>query len=323
MFTILYTPSVVAQPEQYAKVSTGFWDGVTDPSFCRMEVTDLTFAEVECVATDAEQVTVYPPPNNIKTVVTSSGSSVVKARAGAGMLGASVYTSWIVGTDTYYGYAEARSKDVITISGGDPNGVATVAVGAIVNGGLGIYGSDAGADARAYFRFDGITSLTSDYPSATSNYDEFFSDTAYGEEVFDNDFNLLPPIHHYEYGIRYDYRYVDVALDAAGNGSFEAQLFLDLETSEDGDESLYLSAAAADYGDTINLNLQPWSSDFIVSSAAGWEIRPFDTALGTSPAPVTLTPEEIGIPEPTSLALLSLGGPLILRSFRRATLFTA
>jgi hypothetical protein len=100
-----------------------------------------------------------------------------------------------------------------------------------------------------------------------------------------------------------------VALDAAGNGPFEAQLFLDLETSEDGDENLYL-LAAADCGDTLHVLLQPWSSDFALASASDWELRPFGTTLNRSPALVTLTPEELGIPEPTSLALLSLGGPL-------------
>jgi hypothetical protein len=295
---LLGLPASSGATTQYAEVRTGFWDGVTDPSFCRVNETDANFADVSCTATDASQRTVYPPPDNLKTVVTSVGSSVTMAHASPGSVGASVYNGYIVGYDNYYGYADARTEDTITITGGTPNGTATVAVGAIVNGGLGIYGSDAAADARAYFRFSGNSGVTGD-----SN---IFRDRAYGEENFDSDFNLLPPTHVYEYGVREDYRYVDVALDGSGEGSFTAELILDISAFEEGDESLYESAAAADYGSTIDVHLQPWNEDFGIGSA--WQVRAFGTALDTSPAPVTLTLEQLGIvPEP-GLATLLLAG---------------
>jgi hypothetical protein len=97
-------------------------------------------------------------------------------------------------------------------------------------------------------------------------------------------------------------------LDATGNGSFEAELFLDLETSENGDENLYISAAAADYYDTLHLQVQPWSGDFDIESAAGWEVRPFGSVLNRSPEPFIIPPEQLGIvPEPTTLVYLAAG----------------
>jgi hypothetical protein len=304
----LLARTVNAQPEYFAKVSAGFWDGVSQPSYGRKEMTDPVLAEVESVVTDAELVTVYPYPDHMPTEVISSGSTVVKARAGGGVLGASVYTGWLVGTDTYYGYAEARTADLISITGGTPNSMATVSITAIVNGGIGIYGSDAGASARAYFRYNGIDGLNSDYELATSNYDELFDDDAYGEERFDDDGVPLPPEHFYDFGIRYDHRLVNVMLDAAGNGSFGAELFLDLETSEAGDENLYNSAAAADYYDTLHLQVQPWSGDFGIESAAGWEVRPFGSVLNNSPEPFVIPPEQLGIvPEPTTFVYLVAG----------------
>ncbi len=226
----------------------------------------------------------------------------------AGSLGVSVSNGYLVGFDNYYGYADARTEDDVFISGGTPNGTATIAIGGIVNGGLGIYGSDAGASARAYFRYEGIAGLTSDYPFAGFGYDEIFDDHAEGEEAFDDNGNPLPPNHVYEYGPRYDHRYVDVALDAFGNGSFRLEMWMDASAFEDGDENLYLSAAAADYGDTLNSYLQPWSSDFSLTTSSGeWDVRPFGSELSTSPPPRTLTLGELGIPEPSSLMLAALG----------------
>ncbi|MEX0611250.1 MAG: hypothetical protein WD738_14675 [Pirellulales bacterium] len=307
---ILLALDAAAQPVQYAEIHTGFGDPAA-----REDQTDPVFAEVEGVATEASQRTVYPPPNYQPMNVTSAGSSVVKARATAGSLAVSVYNGYLVGFDNYYGYADARTMDDVFITGGTPNGTATVALGAIINGGIGIYGSDAGADARAYFRFDGISSLTSDYPFASASYDEVFYDSAHGEEVYDDDGNLLPPNHIYEYGPRYDHRYVQVALDASGNGSFRVELWMDASAFEDGDENLYISAAAADYGDTLNTHLQPWSADFSITTASGaWLVRPFGTALSVSPPPVTLTRGQLGIPEPASAALLGIALAVLWRA---------
>ena len=41
---------------------------------------------------------------------------------------------------------------------------------------------------------------------------------------------------------------------------------LDISAFEEGDESLYESAAAADYGSTIDVHLQPWNEDFGIAS---------------------------------------------------------
>jgi hypothetical protein len=173
----------------------------------------------------------------------------------------------------------------------------TVAVGSIVNGGLGIYGSDAAASARAYYRFQGNNGVTGDTG--------IFEDSAHGEEVFDSQGNPLPPNHVYDYSARNDYRFVHLDLDGAGSGTFHIELWLEVSAFEEGDENLYRSAAAADYGDTIVSHLQPWSGDFTITTASGeWEVRPFGTPLSSSPPPVTLTPEQLGIPEPASLALL-------------------
>jgi len=298
--TLILAASAGAVPEQYAKVSTGFWDGVTEPRYCRIDQTDASFAEVGCVATDSSPETVYPPwPNNQATNVISVGSSVTEARAHPGSVGASVYTGYIVGTDTYYGYADSTSKDDVMITGGPANGTVTVAVGAIVNGGIGIYGSDAAATARAWFQFQGHSGLTGD--------PQIFRDEAHGEEVFDDDGFVLPPHHVYNYGIREDYRYVDVVLDASGAGSFSVELLLDVSAFEEGDENLYESVSAADYGNTVGAFLQPWSGDFTTTSVSGWEVRAFGTPLSASPAPVTLTLAQLGIPEPASGGLLGLG----------------
>jgi len=305
--TLLLALPAQALPEQHARVSTGFWDGVTEPSYCRIEETDPSLADVDCVATEASLRIIYPPPDRQRTEVTSVGSSVVMARATPGSVGASAYNGYIVGWDNYYGYAEARTKDEVTISGGTPDGTVTVAVGSIVNGGLGIYGSDAGASARAYFRFQGQSGITGST--------EVFNDRAYGEEVFDDDGSLLPPHHVYDYSVRNDFRFVDIALDAAGNGSFIVELLIDVSAFEEGDENLYESAAAADYGSTIDAYLQPWSSDFIISSE--WQVRSFGLPLSMSPEPVTLTPEQLGlVPEPALGVLLSFSFAALLRRSR-------
>ena len=276
---LMLSTSAQALTEQVADVSAGFWDGVSQPPFCRTMETDPVFAEVACTGTEVSG--------------TSSGSTVVMARASAGSLGASAYTGWIEGTDTYYGYANARSEDDFTITGGTPNGTATVAVGAIVNGGLGIYGSDAAADARAYFRFQG---------AALSSGSTFvFTDRAHGEGPEDN------PTHVYDYGVRNDYRFIDVMLDATGSGAFGVELRLEISAFEEGDENAYLSASAADYGDTIDSHVQAWGSDFTLTSMGGWEVRAFGTPLDVSPAPVSLTLEQLGIvPEPGAAPLLGL-----------------
>ncbi len=64
---------------------TQFWDGLTEPRFCRLSPSGTGSVGVACVMSDAATVTIYPPPDRQPTERRSSGTSDVMARAAPGV----------------------------------------------------------------------------------------------------------------------------------------------------------------------------------------------------------------------------------------------
>lgn len=182
-------------------------------------------------------------------------------------------------------------------------------VHANVTGGMAIAGPAAYAGASANFSFDGISGLRPGGSTANAIPNPFYFDRGTGSaSIFGDSARMQETgrdsndIRHFEarynYGRRDTTWLVDVLLDANGNGSFWALLDLDVHVGEDGacanlcgrfGTPLEQSVAASDYAHTVFGYYSAADEGTVFTSAAGWS-----------------EPAAAAVPEPTSLALLSL-----------------
>ena len=278
-------------------------------------------ASVDCRAdSPGERRWTIGPPDGSRRRELSIGVGHAFADARPGSVGAAAFIVYNIGEDNYSASAEARASDVITVTG-PPGGVARIGVYGFVAADLGLLGSDAKAKASAYFDFLGVSSIEGSR--------SIFSDRAEGSEP--SGLSATGSyLYHYPYEATYDYRIgereavriVDVPLDATGTGDFWLKLTLEASACDcGGDSNWYVGAAGADYGSTVTSYLQPLSSDVLLASEAGWEIRPYGSPLDPMPTVGRLSDDVLlslgerssggggasAIPEPATLPLLVTG----------------
>ncbi len=136
--------------------------------------------------------------------------------------------------DIHCGPAHARTEDVISVSGGTAAGLFTPAIRALVQGGFGIYGSEAGAGMRAYLRLGPNAHIWGETM--------IFSDRAFGEENYADEGMPLPPTHVHCDDLGNDARFVDIQLDGNVNGILSIELSLDVSAFGEGDWNTYRCA---------------------------------------------------------------------------------
>lgn len=261
---------------------------------------------------------------SIQESATSVGSYVGKARATPGSVGAESYLGYIEGLDTYGGQSKAYSATTVDVTG-PANGTATLIVGGHINGGMGIFGSDAHAAAKAWYSFNGAQNIRLPSGATSLNYvGPVFGRTLDARDLF---WDKAAPddtrtFSEYDYSPRQDFRLIDVPLDPNGNGSFWMQLSLETEAYEDGEEELTIFAAASDFFNTVNGFLEPMDAAVSITPASPWQVNAFGTSDPFTP--ISPAPNQVDVSGITSLPLSpDVGSPAIPAPTATAGFMTA
>ncbi len=126
---------------------------------CTTSASGPLSASVDCRAdSSGEMRWTVGPPDGSRRREQSIGVGHAYADARPGSVGAAAFVVYNIGEDNYAASAEARASDVITVTG-PPGSVAKIGVYGFVAADLGLLGSDAEANARAYFDFLGVSSI--------------------------------------------------------------------------------------------------------------------------------------------------------------------